>query len=50
MRKTPTIAEVLPILYMRGLSTNDFRPALGLLIGEDAAGLSATSITRLTAQ
>jgi transposase-like protein len=38
------------MLYLRGLSTGDFRPALGALLGEDASGLSATSITRLTAQ
>ena len=49
MRRSPKVAEVLPILYLRGLSTGDFRPALEGLLGEDAAGLSATSITRLTA-
>ena len=37
------------ILYLRGLSTGDFRPALEGLLGEDAAGLSPTNITRLTA-
>jgi transposase-like protein len=50
MRRSPKVAEVLPILYLRGLSTGDFRPALESLLGEDAAGLSATNITRLTAQ
>ena len=50
MRKSPKVAEVLPVLYLRGLSTNDFRPALEGLLGEKAAGLSATAITRLTAQ
>lgn len=50
MRKSPKVAEVLPILYLRGLSTNDFRPALESLLGDKAAGLSATAITRLTAQ
>jgi len=49
MRRSPKVAEVLPILYLRGLSTGDFRPALKGLLGEDAAGLSATNITRLTA-
>jgi hypothetical protein len=43
------VAEVLPILYLRGLSTGDFRPALKALLGEDAAGLSPTTIARLTA-
>src|SRR5216684_4110155 len=49
MRRSPKVAEVLPILYQRGLSTGDFRPALEGLLGEDAAGLSPTNITRLTA-
>ena len=40
---------MLPILYLRGLSTGDFRPALEGLLGEDAAGLSPTNIARLTA-
>jgi putative transposase len=43
------VAEVLPILYLRGLSTGDFREALPVLLGEQASGLSPTSITRLTA-
>ena len=50
MRRSPKVAEVLPILYLRGLSTNDFRPALEALLGEKAPSLSATAITRLTAQ
>lgn len=49
MRRSPKVAEVLPILYLRGLSTGDFRPALESLLGEDAAGLSPTNIARLTA-
>ena len=49
MRRSPKVAEVLPILYLRGLSTGDFREALPVLLGEDAAGLSATNIVRLTA-
>jgi transposase-like protein len=40
---------VLPILYLRGLSTGDFQEALPVLLGEQASGLSATTITRLTA-
>ena len=50
MRKSPKVAEVLPILYLRGLSSNDFRPALDSLLGDKAAGLSASAITRLTTQ
>jgi transposase-like protein len=49
MRRSPKVAEVLPLLYLRGLSTGDFRPALEGLLGEDAAGLSPTNIARLTA-
>jgi putative transposase len=48
MRRSPKVAEVLPILYLRGLSTGDFREALAALLGDDAAGLSATNIARLT--
>src|SRR5271167_668134 len=49
MRRSPKVAEVLPILYLRGLSTGDFRPELEGLLGADAAGLSPTNISRLTA-
>ena len=50
MRRSPKVSEVLPLLYLRGLSTGDFRPALRSLLGEDAAGLSATNISRLTSE
>jgi transposase-like protein len=46
-RKSPRIAEVLPLLYLHGLSTSDFGPALERFLGSDA-GLSAASINRLT--
>jgi len=46
-RRSPKVSEVLPILYLRGLSTGDFRPALEDLLGEDAAGLSPSTISRL---
>ena len=48
-RKSPQVAEVLPLLYLHGLSTSDFGPALEQFLGS-AAGLSAATITRLTAQ
>ncbi len=47
-RRSPKVTEVLPVLYLHGLSTSDFEPALRDLLGEDAAGLSPASITRLT--
>ena len=46
-RKTPKITGVLPLLYLHGLSSGDFVPALGQFLGS-AAGLSAPVITRLT--
>jgi len=49
MRRSPKVAEVLPVLYLRGLSTGDFREALPILLGEEAtAGLSPSVITRMT--
>ncbi|WSC90502.1 IS256 family transposase [Streptosporangium sp. NBC_01756] len=48
-RKTPRITEVLPLLYLHGLSSGDFVPALGQFLGS-ATGLSAPVITRLTEQ
>jgi transposase-like protein len=45
-RKTPKITEVLPLLYLHGLSSGDFVPALGQFLGS-SAGLSAPVITRL---
>jgi transposase-like protein len=48
-RKSPQMSEVLPLLYLHGLSTSDFGPALEQFLGS-GAGLSATSITRLTSQ
>ena len=45
-RRSPKVADVLPVLYLRGLSTGDFAPALEQFFGSDA-GLSASTITRL---
>ena len=49
VRKSPQISEVLPLLYLHGLSSSDFGPALEQFLGS-GAGLSATTITRLTSQ
>ncbi len=48
-RKSPRVAEVLPLLYLHGLSTSDFAPALEQFLGSEA-GLSAATINRLTTQ
>src|SRR5215204_5516753 len=47
-RKSPKVAEVLPLLYLHGLSTGDFVPALEAFFGS-AAGLSAAAVGRLLA-
>lgn len=48
-RKSPQVAEVLPLLYLHGLSSGDFTAALEQFLGS-GAGLSASSIVRLTEQ
>src|SRR5687768_12686928 len=48
-RKSPGVAEVLPLLYLHGLSSGDFVPALEQFLGS-TAGLSAATVTRLTSQ
>jgi len=48
-RKSPKVAEVLPLLYLHGLSSMDFTPALEQFLGS-GSGLSAATVTRLTTQ
>src|SRR6202042_3238625 len=48
-RKSPKVAEVLPLMYLHGMSSGDFVPALEEFFGS-AAGLSASVVTRLTKQ
>jgi transposase-like protein len=47
LRKTKSIEDLIPWLYLKGVSTGDFPEALAALLGADAAGLSATTVTRL---
>ena len=47
MRRSKSIETLLPVLYLKGISTGDFSEALAALLGKDASGLSATAIGRL---
>ena len=49
LRKTPSLEALYPWLYLKGISTGDFGEALQALLGPEARGLSATTITRLKA-
>ena len=47
LRRTKSIEELIPWLYLKGISTGDFSDALAALLGPDAPGLSASTISRL---
>jgi transposase-like protein len=47
LRKSPKVESLLPVLYLKGLSTNDFQSALGEFLGEGTLGLSPASIVKL---
>lgn len=47
LRKSPKVESLLPVLYLKGLSTNDFKSALGEILGEGTMGLSPASIVKL---
>jgi putative transposase len=49
LRKTKSLEELIPWLYLKGVSSGDFTEALQALLGADAPGLSATTVTRLKA-
>jgi putative transposase len=49
LRKTKSIEELIPWLYLKGVSTGDFGDALKALVGPECPGLSATTVTRLKA-
>src|SRR3954463_9923566 len=48
-RRTRSLDALLPVLYLRGISTGDFQEALAALLGKDAPNLSPSVVTRLTA-
>ncbi|CCB90587.1 transposase for insertion sequence element IS6120 [Waddlia chondrophila 2032/99] len=47
LRRAPSLEAVIPALYLKGISTNNFQEALEAIMGKDAKGLSAANITRL---
>ena len=47
MRRAPSLEALIPTLYLKGVSTNDFPEALAAILGEGARGLSASTIVRL---
>jgi putative transposase len=49
LRKTKSLDELIPWLYLKGVSTGDFSEALAALVGPDCPGLSASTVTRLKA-
>lgn len=49
LRKTKSIEELIPWLYLKGISSGDFSEALAAILGPEAKGLSATTVTRLKA-
>jgi transposase-like protein len=49
-RRTKSLDALLPVLYLRGLSTGDFQEALSALLGKDAPNLSPSVVSRLTAE
>ncbi len=50
LRRSRNMSELIPWLYLRGISTGQFQEALEALVGPDAKGLSASAVTRLTAK
>lgn len=49
MRRVPSIDALIPVLYLKGISTGDFSEALASILGENAVGLSPANIVRLKA-
>jgi putative transposase len=49
-RRSKSLEVLIPVLYLKGISTGDFEEALAALVGKDAPGLSASTIARLKAR
>jgi len=47
MRRVPSVDNLIPVLYLKGISTGDFAQVLESILGKNASGLSATNIVRL---
>ena len=47
LRRIPSVDNLIPVLYLKGISTNDFATALESILGKGVSGLSATNIVRL---
>jgi transposase-like protein len=47
MRRVPSVNNLIPVLYLKGVSTGDFSEALEAILGPDAPGLSATNVVRM---
>jgi transposase-like protein len=47
LRRIPSIDNLIPVLYLKGISTNDFPTALSAILGDGVKGLSAANIVRL---
>jgi transposase-like protein len=50
MRRVPSLDNLIPMLYLKGISTGDFTEALEAILGENAKGLSASTVVRLKRQ
>lgn len=50
LRRVPSVDNLIPVLYLKGISTGDFSEALEAILGPQASGLSATNVVRLKAK
>lgn len=50
LKRSRSIEELIPWLYLKGISTGDYQEALSALLGENAQGLSSNTVSRLKAQ